>query len=146
MADETKPKKAPKKEAAEGAAAPAAEAKPAAETKEAKAPRAKKAAAPGEGAEGKPAAAPGAADAVPAAGVAPTAAELLGEDANAKKIVKAKGSKNISTGIANILATFNNTQVNITDMHGNILGWSSARRDRKRSRMNFSSHVISFSV
>jgi len=127
MADETKPKKAPKKEAAEGAAAPAAEAKPAAETKEAKAPRAKKAAAPAEGAEGKPAA-PAAADAVPAAGVAPTAAELLGEDANAKKIVKAKGSKNISTGIANILATFNNTQVNITDMHGNILGWSSAGR------------------
>ena len=60
--------------------------------------------------------------------VAPTAAELLGEDPNAKKIVKAKGSKNISTGIANILATFNNTQVNITDMHGNILGWSSAGR------------------
>ena len=56
------------------------------------------------------------------------AAELLGEDANAKKIVKAKGSKNISIGIANILATFNNTQVNITDMHGNILGWSSAGR------------------
>jgi small subunit ribosomal protein S11 len=135
MADETKPKKAPKKEAAaEGAAAPAAEAKPAAENKEAKgeakgeakAPRAKKGAAPAEGAEGKPSAP--AADAVPAAGVAPTAAELLGEDANAKKIVKAKGSKNISTGIANILATFNNTQVNITDMHGNILGWSSAGR------------------
>jgi small subunit ribosomal protein S11 len=132
MADETKPKKAPKKEAAEGAAAPAAEAKPTAEAKaegkgEAKAPRAKKGA-PAEGAEGKPAAAAPAADAVPAAGVAPTAAELLGEDANAKKIVKAKGSKNISIGIANILATFNNTQVNITDMHGNILGWSSAGR------------------
>jgi small subunit ribosomal protein S11 len=133
MADETKPKKAPKKDAAaEGAAAPATEAKPTAEAKaegkgEAKAPRAKKGA-PAEGAEGKPAAAPAAADAVPAAGVAPTAAELLGEDANAKKIVKAKGSKNISTGIANILATFNNTQVNITDMHGNILGWSSAGR------------------
>ena len=40
---------------------------------------------------------------------APTAAELLGEDANAKKIVKAKHAKNISVGIANILATFNNT-------------------------------------
>ena len=130
MADETKPKKAPKKEAAaEGAAAPAAEAKPAPETKaEAKAPKARKAAAPADGAEAKPAAAPAAADAAPAAGVAPTAAELLGEDANAKKIVKAKGSKNISVGIANILATFNNTQVNITDMHGNILGWSSAGR------------------
>ena len=126
MADETKPKK-PKKEASAEGAAPAAEAKPAGE---AKAPRAKKAAAPAEGADAAKTAAPAGAPAAvePAAGVAPTAAELLGEDANAKKIVKAKGSKNISTGIANILATFNNTQVNITDMHGNILGWSSAGR------------------
>ena len=45
-----------------------------------------------------------------------------------KKIVKAKGAKNISVGIANILATFNNTQVTITDMQGNLLGWSSAGR------------------
>jgi small subunit ribosomal protein S11 len=76
-----------------------------------------------------PAAGAAPAAATPAAAVnAPTAAELLGEDANAKKIVKAKGSKNITVGIANILATFNNTLVNITDMHGNILGWSSAGR------------------
>jgi small subunit ribosomal protein S11 len=59
---------------------------------------------------------------------APTAAELLGEDANAKKIVKAKHAKNIVAGVANILATFNNTLVSITDMHGNIVGWSSAGR------------------
>jgi len=58
----------------------------------------------------------------------PTAAELLAEDANARKIIKAKGAKNISVGIANILATFNNTNVTITDMHGNVLGWSSAGR------------------
>jgi small subunit ribosomal protein S11 len=45
-----------------------------------------------------------------------------------KKIVKAKHAKNISVGIANILATFNNTQVTITDMHGNLIGWSSAGR------------------
>jgi small subunit ribosomal protein S11 len=80
-----------------------------------------------------PAAAAGAAaappvPAVPVAGTAPTAAELLGDDAAAKKIVKAKGSKNIAVGIANILATFNNTNVSITDMHGNVLGWSSAGR------------------
>ena len=138
MADETKPKKAaPKKEAAapEGAAAPAAEAKTTeskGESKgeakgEAKAPKAKKAAA-GEAGPGAAPAAGTPAPAVPEAGSAPTAAELLGEDANAKKIVKAKGSKNITVGIANILATFNNTLVNITDMHGNILGWSSAGR------------------
>jgi len=62
------------------------------------------------------------------AAAAPTAAELLGEDVNAKKIVKAKHAKNITVGIANILATFNNTQVTITDMHGNLLGWSAAGR------------------
>src|SRR5271154_938941 len=56
------------------------------------------------------------------------AAELLGEDANAKKIVKAKHAKNVPTGVANILAPFNNTQVAITDMQGNLIGWSSAGR------------------
>ncbi len=63
-----------------------------------------------------------------AAPVAPTAAELLGEDPNAKKIVKAKHAKNIVSGIANILATFNNTQVTITDAQGNLIGWSTAGR------------------
>ena len=42
------------------------------------------------------------------------------------KIVKAKGSKNIHNGIAHILATFNNTIVTITDLKGNVIGWSSA--------------------
>ena len=67
-----------------------------------------------------------AAPALPAAAVAPTAAQLLGEDQAAKKIIKAKGSKNVSVGIANILATFNNTLVTISDMQGNTLGWSSS--------------------
>ena len=116
MAEETKkadePKKKPaakkegaegaptksKKAAAEGGAAPAGEVKPAVE------------------------------GAVAAAVSAPTAAELLGDDPNAKKIVKVKGAKNITSGVANILATFNNTQVSITDMQGNVLGWSSAGR------------------
>ncbi|HEX3798964.1 MAG TPA: 30S ribosomal protein S11 [Verrucomicrobiae bacterium] len=117
MAEEKK-KPAPKKEAKpEGAA----EEKTAAKAGEAK--PAKKPAAGAEGAaEAKPA------EGVVAAAVAPTAAELLADDPNAKKIIKAKGAKNISTGIANILATFNNTQVSITDLHGNLLGWSSAGR------------------
>jgi small subunit ribosomal protein S11 len=122
MAEELKPKKsAPKKEgkpAADDAAKPAKKAGPAAETA-------------GE-ADKKPAgetpAAPAAPGAPVAAVAAPTAAELLADDGNAKKIIKAKGSKNISVGIANILATFNNTNVTITDMHGNVLGWSSAGR------------------
>ncbi len=103
---------------------PAKEAKPeAAEKKAAKTEGekpAKKAAAEGVAPAPKPV------EGIVAAVAAPTAAELLGEDANAKKIVKAKGSKNISVGVANILATFNNTQVTITDMQGNLIGWSAA--------------------
>jgi small subunit ribosomal protein S11 len=63
-------------------------------------------------------------DIVPAS--APTAAELLSEDPKAKKIIKAKGSKNVTTGVAHILATFNTTQVCITDMQGNVVSWSSS--------------------
>jgi small subunit ribosomal protein S11 len=116
MADETKKKAAPKKEAKPEAGA----------TEEKPAKAAKKAAPGGDAAEGAPKAPDAAVPA--AAAVAPTAAELLADDPNAKKIIKAKGAKNISTGIANILATFNNTQVSITDLHGNLLGWSSAGR------------------
>lgn len=66
--------------------------------------------------------------AAPTAGTAPTAAELLADEMAGKKIIKAKRAKNIASGIANILATFNNTIVTITDMHGNVIGWSSAGR------------------
>ncbi len=51
---------------------------------------------------------------------------LDGGDAEKPKIVKAKGSKNVSAGVAHILATFNNTIVSITDLTGNLIGWSSA--------------------
>ena len=109
MAEETKKKSAPKKEAKPEAAEKSAEEKP-----------------------GKKAAATAAVETAPLAETpvvaAPTAAELLGEDANAKKIVKAKHAKNVASGVANILATFNNTQVTITDMQGNLIGWSSAGR------------------
>lgn len=109
MAEEPKKKSAPKKEAKpETAAKPAGE-KPA-----------------------KKSAATAVVETAPVAETpivaAPTAAELLGEDANAKKVIKAKHAKNIVAGVANILATFNNTQVTITDMQGNLIGWSSAGR------------------
>ena len=64
----------------------------------------------------------------PVAAEAPTAAELLGDELAGKKIIKAKGSKNIIHGVANILATFNNTHVSICDRQGNLIGWSSAGR------------------
>jgi small subunit ribosomal protein S11 len=110
MAEETKKKAAPKKEAKPEAAAKVAGEKPAK-----KAPTV-----------------PVPVETAPVAETpvvaAPTAAELLGEDANAKKVIKAKHAKNIVAGVANILATFNNTQVTITDAQGNLIGWSSAGR------------------
>lgn len=140
MADETKKKSAPKKEAKPEttAEAPATEsvdkhagkptAKSGGDSHSAKGP--KKSGAPAaEGAAPATEAPKAPEGAVPVAAVAaPTAAELLADDMAGKKIVKAKGSKNIVSGIANILATFNNTLVSITDMHGHVIGWSSAGR------------------
>lgn len=95
-------------------------------TGEGKPAKGKKAVASAEAAAA--AAATAAAPTGPVAGSAPTAAELLGTDLGPKKIIKAKGSKNVVVGVAHILATFNNTQVSITDMQGNVIGWSCAGR------------------
>ena len=57
---------------------------------------------------------------------AETAEDLLKSDLEGLKIRKAKGSKNISSGIVNVLATFNNTKVTFTDTKGNVISWSSA--------------------
>jgi small subunit ribosomal protein S11 len=51
---------------------------------------------------------------------------LSADDIEKPKIVKAKGSKNVHSGVAHVLSTFNNTIVTITDMKGNVIGWSSA--------------------
>ena len=115
MAEETKAKKAPTAEAGEVTAEKPA---PNAATKN------KKAATEGQGVA--PAAA--VAQAPVAAAAAPTAADLLGDDPNAKKIIRAKGAKNIAVGVAHVKATFNNTQVTITDLQGNLIGWSTAGR------------------
>jgi small subunit ribosomal protein S11 len=141
MADETKKKPAPKKEGKTGAkpettvekpADKAAEKKPAVKADADAAPaRAPKKAAPptAEGAAPATEAPKPAEGGAPVAAVAaPTAAELLADDFAGKKIIKAKGAKNIVSGIANILATFNNTLVSITDMQGHVSGWSSAGR------------------
>ena len=137
-----KKEKAPKKEAAPAAAeapakAEAVEKKPARE----KAPKASAAGEHGRAAGDKGAKkdAPAAEGAAPAAapadkpvemvgGVAkqPTAEELLKEELGEIKVRKAKGAKNITTGLANILASFNNTVVTITDLKGNVIAWSSA--------------------
>jgi small subunit ribosomal protein S11 len=125
--DETKPQgeagekqpaakeEAPKAEAAKEAAPKAEAAKETAPKAEAapKRPAAKKTAKPKKE---QPA---------PAAG-APENLSLSTEEVDKPKIVKAKGSKNVHSGVAHVLATFNNTIVTITDLKGNVIGWSSA--------------------
>ena len=96
--------------------APVAEA-PAAPVAEAKAPKVVKP----RGSKKKEAAA--------AASTEPKKEENFSLDPNAVveqiKIIKAKGSKNIHSGIAHVVASFNNTIVTITDMNGASIGWSS---------------------
>lgn len=128
--DKSAPKheRAPKKDGAP-ASAPVAEAAGQAPASEKKPRSSKK-----EGAEGSAAGGEGGAPAVPAkpvemiGGVAkqPTAEDLLKEEMGTIKVRKAKGSKNVTSGIANVLASFNNTIVSITDMKGQVIAWSSA--------------------
>lgn len=99
-------------EAAKGGEAPA---------KKPEGAKGKKAAKAGDGEEAKPAA-------EAAAPEVETAASLLDNNAVAVKRVKIKGAKNIPFGIVHITATFNNTIVSISDMSGNVIGWSTAGR------------------
>ena len=43
-----------------------------------------------------------------------------------KRFLKKKVKKNVPYGIAHVNATFNNTVINITDVKGNTLSWSSS--------------------
>jgi small subunit ribosomal protein S11 len=74
-------------------------------------------------------AAKGKKDAASGAAAEPKKEENLSLDPNAVveqiKIIKAKGSKNVHTGIAHVVASFNNTIVTITDLNGSTIGWSS---------------------
>jgi small subunit ribosomal protein S11 len=125
MAEE---KSAPKKEKTAKTAPVAGESKPA------KAPKAPKTAPAADGsspAAVAPAAPAAAIEAKPVeliGGVArqPTAEELLKEEIGSIKVRKAKGSKNVTSGVANVLASFNNTIVSITDHKGAVIAWSSA--------------------
>lgn len=85
-------------------------------TKKAAAPAAKKTKAPADAAVSTPKEAP--IDLSLSLDAAP--------DPGKQKIVKAKGSKNVTQGLAHVLASFNNTIVTITDLRGNVIGWSSA--------------------
>ena len=48
-----------------------------------------------------------------------------GKDASGQRI-KRRERKNISSGVAHVSASFNNTMVTITDAQGNAIAWSSA--------------------
>ena len=57
-----------------------------------------------------------------------TADSLWKEGEEKVKIKRAKGNKNVTTGVCHISATFNNTKVVFTDVTGKVLSWSSAGR------------------
>jgi len=135
---DAEPKKAPKAKKA-AAAAPAAEVTETPAVAVETAAPAAEAAAPAPAAEA-PVAAPAAAapEAKPKAAkktskkkeevaAAPAPISIsLDDTLEPIKVVKAKGSKNITQGIAHVQASFNNTIVSITDLRGAVLGWSSA--------------------
>ena len=59
--------------------------------------------------------------------------DILADDPNAivlapvkrKKGAKSKVQHNVERGVVHVLATFNNTKVSITDVHGNVVAWCS---------------------
>ena len=68
---------------------------------------------------------------IPAAEAAAPAPAPAAEGAPAEKPRRAAGGKKAkkvveSEGIAHVLATFNNTIITITDMHGNAVAWGTA--------------------
>jgi small subunit ribosomal protein S11 len=110
--ENTTPPEEPKAEAAPTPAAKAPDAAAEAPAKKApkpKAPKTKKSADAGK----------------PAVAAAPVSISL-DDTIEPIKVVKAKGSKGITQGIAHVQATFNNTIVSITDLRGAVIGWSSA--------------------
>lgn len=48
------------------------------------------------------------------------------EGAEKPKVLKAKGSKNVHSGVVHVASTFNNTIVSVCDQNGNVIGWSSS--------------------
>ena len=62
------------------------------------------------------------------------AEDILSDDPNdivlapvkRKKGAKSKIQHNVTHGVVHIVATFNNTKVSISDVHGNVIAWSSA--------------------
>ncbi len=62
------------------------------------------------------------------ASAAPAAEAAEAEGSAKPAAARRKGMRAVSSGIAHINATFNNTQIAITDMKGAVLAWSSSGR------------------
>ena len=78
----------------------------------------------------------------PSTVAAPSAQELLtSADPAPTKVVKAKKSKNVHSGVATILATFNNTHVSLTDKQGNLIAWSTAGKTGFRGSRKSTSYA-----
>ena len=93
-----------------------------------------------------PAAAPGA-DKLPTSGDRAVSQSVWleiggGDGTETSKVIKAKGSKNVGSGIVHVQATFNNTMVTITDRTGAVIGWSTAGKMGFRGSRKGSSSSI----
>ena len=70
-----------------------------------------------------------AAPAEPAAPADVPAAETAATETAAADQKRRKGGRYVPSGIAYVLATFNNTKVTFTDLHGNVLCWSTGGKN-----------------
>lgn len=126
MSDETNTPTTPAAEAAPEEIKATAEATPVAAESAPAAPEATPAAAPAAEAKPKAAKTKKKKDAEAAPAEPAKISISLDDTIEPIKIVKAKGSKNVTQGIAHVQASFNNTIVSLTDLRGAVLGWSSA--------------------
>jgi small subunit ribosomal protein S11 len=70
--------------------------------------------------------------AAPAEAPAPAAApapETAAAETPAAEQKRRKGGRSVPAGIAYVLASFNNTKVTFTDLHGNVLCWSTGGKN-----------------
>ena len=73
------------------------------------------------------------------------AAEVAAEaPVAAAPVIKQRGKSGrfIPSGIAYVLATFNNTKVTFTDLHGNVLCWSTGGKNGSRKSTAYAAQVI----
>jgi small subunit ribosomal protein S11 len=52
--------------------------------------------------------------------------DVMAKEAQGRTKVRRREKKNISSGVAHVNASFNNTMITITDAQGNTLAWSSS--------------------